>query len=66
MGSSEQSSVAPDALRALLTDLLVLGSVQIDRGLRELVTSRDQRGARPEWLRRTHALLLLRLEGGHH
>jgi hypothetical protein len=47
---------------ARLTDLRALGSVEIERQLRELVTSRDQRQARREWLRQTHAILLLRLE----
>jgi Flp pilus assembly pilin Flp len=47
---------------ARLTDLRALGNAEVDRQLRELLTSRDQRQARSEWLARTHALLLLRLE----
>jgi hypothetical protein len=36
--------------------------VETDRRLRELLTHGDERRAREEWLQRTHALLLIRLE----
>jgi hypothetical protein len=45
-----------------LADLRALGSVETDRRLRELLTHVDERRAREEWLQRTHALLLIRLE----
>jgi hypothetical protein len=48
---------------ARLTDLRALGNAEVDRQLRELLTTRDRREAKREWLRSTHAFLLLRLEG---
>jgi hypothetical protein len=45
-----------------LAQLRALGAAEIDRQLHALVATREQRQARAEWLRRTHALLVLRLE----
>jgi hypothetical protein len=45
-----------------LAQLRALGTAEIDRQLHDLVTTREERQARAEWLRRTHALLVLRLE----
>ena len=51
----------PD-LPARLADLRALGSAETDRQLKALLTSRDQRAARHQWLLQAHALLLVRLE----
>jgi hypothetical protein len=45
-----------------LAGLRALGSDETDRQLKTLLLSRDERRARQEWLRRAHALLLIRLE----
>lgn len=51
----------PD-LPARLASLRALGSAETDRQLKDLLTSRDQRAARHQWLMQAHALLLVRLE----
>jgi hypothetical protein len=58
----EASDADGEDLPARLANLRALGSEETDRQLRALLTSRDERHARQLWLRRTHALLLIRLE----
>jgi hypothetical protein len=51
-----------DDLPTRLAHLRALGNEETTRQLRALLTSREQRQLREDWLRRTHALLLIRLE----
>jgi hypothetical protein len=52
----------PPDLPERLASLRALGSAETDRQLKNLLTSRDQRAARHQWLLQAHALLLVRLE----
>jgi hypothetical protein len=45
-----------------LASLRTLGSAEVDRQLRALLTTHEDRRAQLEWLRQTHGLLLVRLE----
>jgi hypothetical protein len=59
----EEASDAQDVdLPQRLAELRALASEETDRQLRVLLTSREERLARQDWLARAHALLLIRLE----
>ena len=58
----EASDPAGSDLSARLDSLRALGAEETNRQLHALVASRDERRTKVEWLRRAHALLLVRLE----
>jgi hypothetical protein len=58
----EATDAAPTDLPARLEGLRALGSAEVDRQLRALLSTREDRLAQLEWLRQAHGLLLVRLE----